>query len=432
MIKDKLWSHTTELIHFFMRKVSPLSILLILAALFLLSCDKKDPESEKQALYALDIRDESDWDYALVADDGSSLFLNLNENTNVPTRLFFRPDKNSDWGYTVFFQENGLPEIAVIDDYILFFGNFRNTKFDMALIHPTKAIDYFYDIETPFNWEEQAGLYNSMLRSWDAHESMIFLEHGLKGVGNILGAISCHLGILAAPTGVGLIFTALGCGASMISIINDYVLPHFDASNFGVGVGATIGDFASLLGCINPSSGAVCLMGKIAAAASTAGLALEYSNSHGQEIAMANAGINGGKGDIYVTLTWNNRVDLDLLVIDPAQELIYWNHPSSFSGGRLDFDNRKAYGPENIYWPQGGAPDGTYQVYVHFYAHAADLVNNSNYTVTVNAFGNSRTFQGTVSYDQYVHITDFNRYGLIQRSSPAKSILPIPKEKKTL
>lgn len=82
-----------------------------------------------------------------------------------------------------------------------------------------------------------------------------------------------------------------------------------------------------------------------------------------------------GTGDIQVTLTWGSYTDLDLHVTDPSGVEIYYNRRTSPSGGALDVDanagcssNQTNTPVENIYWPYGKAPTGTYNVRVVVYA----------------------------------------------------------------
>lgn len=79
-------------------------------------------------------------------------------------------------------------------------------------------------------------------------------------------------------------------------------------------------------------------------------------------------------GDVQASLLWNNYNDLDLHVIDPYGEHIYFAHKRAQSGGELDVD-MNAGGPEsnkpveNIYFPHGKTPAGHYKVLVHHYAN---------------------------------------------------------------
>jgi hypothetical protein len=80
-----------------------------------------------------------------------------------------------------------------------------------------------------------------------------------------------------------------------------------------------------------------------------------------------------GTGDVQITLTWNSTNDLDLWVIDPDGEAIYFGKPTSPSGGQLDVDanagcNHPTRTPvENIFWPPGEAPLGKFRVETQYY-----------------------------------------------------------------
>lgn len=83
-------------------------------------------------------------------------------------------------------------------------------------------------------------------------------------------------------------------------------------------------------------------------------------------------GTCAGTGDVQVTLEWATGHDLDIFVTDPDGALIYYGEAdTAASGGILDIDSHAAcegtesYGIENIYWPTGGAPAGTYTVEVN-------------------------------------------------------------------
>ncbi|MFI7596594.1 IPT/TIG domain-containing protein [Actinoplanes sp. NPDC049681] len=90
---------------------------------------------------------------------------------------------------------------------------------------------------------------------------------------------------------------------------------------------------------------------------------------------MVRPGPSLGGGDIQATLRWSGAADLDLHVLDPSGEEIYYGHATSESGGRLDHDANAACNGiedddnavENVYWPTGAAPGGSYSVWVKVY-----------------------------------------------------------------
>lgn len=78
-----------------------------------------------------------------------------------------------------------------------------------------------------------------------------------------------------------------------------------------------------------------------------------------------------GTGDVQVTLRWDSAADIDLHVIDPADEEIWYSNPAAASGGQLDVDANGNCGDdppvENIFWERGAAPFGAYVVRVNYY-----------------------------------------------------------------
>ncbi len=110
-------------------------------------------------------------------------------------------------------------------------------------------------------------------------------------------------------------------------------------------------------------------------------------------------------GDPQFSLAWNNRNDLDLHVIDPAGNHIWYRQRRSPTGGELDVDanadplratNRPV---ENIYWQPGSAPEGAYTVYVHHYAnHGAP--DPTRYTLRIAANGRIREFEGSLRHGE--------------------------------
>jgi hypothetical protein len=96
-----------------------------------------------------------------------------------------------------------------------------------------------------------------------------------------------------------------------------------------------------------------------------------------------------GTGDVRATLTWTGDCDLDLHVIDPSGTEIYYGNPSSPTGGRLDVDDIPGSGDvgthiENIYWPTGGAPGGSYRAFVRNLGGSVSSACSYDLSVYVN------------------------------------------------
>ena len=104
-----------------------------------------------------------------------------------------------------------------------------------------------------------------------------------------------------------------------------------------------------------------------------------------------------GTGDVQVSLSWDTETDVDLHVVDPTGEEIYYGNTNGASGGQLDLDSNAGCGidginNENVTWPTGNAPSGTYVVRVNFWSSCMGLP--ANFTVTTNVCGQSQTFSG--------------------------------------
>jgi len=140
-------------------------------------------------IFAVDISQEtSEWNYMVVGNDESSMFIDVDESNDIPIRAFLKPDKNSDDGFTIFFKENGLPDKVVVDGHILYFGNFTGYKYDLAIIYPDNRIEYHFDIETDVNWDAynaDSGLSKAQFLNLDG------LSKTLKIVSHAVGIGTC-------------------------------------------------------------------------------------------------------------------------------------------------------------------------------------------------------------------------------------------------
>jgi hypothetical protein len=121
----------------------------------------------------------------------------------------------------------------------------------------------------------------------------------------------------------------------------------------------------------------------------------------------------GGKvGEITITLLWNNRNDLDLVVICPNGDRLYYNSPT-VCGGTLDVDRNAGKQltdkpVENIHWPQEQAAAGIYRIAVKYYARKdGNAPPATPFQVRLLRNGQEQLFKGVIAPDELKSVTDF-------------------------
>ncbi len=151
----------------------------------------------------------------------------------------------------------------------------------------------------------------------------------------------------------------------------------------------------------------------------------EYTNrvillSDGTEFSARLRGAKAKSGNLRFSLLWNNRNDLDLHVVTPAGEEIFYGHKISRDYGELDVDMNvqgESLKPvENVYWAGDTAPDGTYEVLVRYYGdHENHFKYTTPYTVEVFNNGESSHYEGKFSVSevqQTNHVISINHHAM--------------------
>jgi subtilisin family serine protease len=117
-------------------------------------------------------------------------------------------------------------------------------------------------------------------------------------------------------------------------------------------------------------------------------------------------------GDVQVLLSWDNYNDLDLFCKDPNGNTVCFKSKTVSSGGKLEIDMNVEYPGnekpiENIFWPNGKAPKGTYNVYLYYYKRHTNI-KETPYKVIVKYGDETNSFEGILKDEKkIIHICSF-------------------------
>lgn len=121
--------------------------------------------------------------------------------------------------------------------------------------------------------------------------------------------------------------------------------------------------------------------------------------------------VDVGTGNVQVSVSRYLETDVDLYLIEPGGEQIYFVNKTSDAGGQLDLDSNAiciidGVKNENITYENVSPPVGTYTVTVDYFSSCN--LGDSNYVVTVQNNGVFSTFRGTLTVsDDRQEVTTF-------------------------
>lgn len=130
---------------------------------------------------------------------------------------------------------------------------------------------------------------------------------------------------------------------------------------------------------------------------------------------LAKAGGRFENCSIRASLIWDTFDDLDLHVVTPSGDHIYYGDKVASCGGELDVD-RNAGGAqtrepvENIRWSKGNARPGKYLVYVQNYAHHENSRKDIPFKVELEVDGDVKTFEGVAKVNVTGRASDITAF----------------------
>ena len=378
------------------------SIILIIIVTLITSCKKEKEKLPLPDISVIDISQETSWNYWVVSNQGDYYYVKKSSD-NLPINVMLHSSKGLD--IPIFFNEYGLPDKMVVDNYIYLFDNFNGTKVDICLVKSNGEINIARGVESNVNWDDL-----TLKSSGNWSDAIRIASYAIDG-------IPCAVSIAGSFTPAGFVIAPLAvweCTNYAERLISHVGEDYLNINN-------SLTDFLDMYNTANlltscsspqiPSQALSCATGLASTALRESADAQQVVEQNIDDVRVGEAALFAGYGDIQITLTWDNTSDLDLHVFDPNNEEIWWNHRYSASGGILDYDDIDGYGPENVYWPTGQAPYGTYDVYVHDFVWDGKPLS-ANYTVLIQAFGRVKKFTGSISLDQTNYITSFDQNNL--------------------
>jgi len=232
------------------------------------------------------------------------------------------------------------------------------------------------------------------------------LAGGLGGLVGWLAAepLTAAIGGPASIVGASLMGAIVGSGIGLsLGIAEGLVIQNWSQLRRGALIGASVGAIGGL-------GGATTAQG----ISSSTGGGSTFSTEMRERLEAAGA----KQGAIEIGLSWENTNDLDLHVIDPHGDRVFFQRKRCPSGGELDVDRNASCGNvtdrpvEHIVWTENTPPRGSYTVCVHHFQTCGGAAAPTPFNVEMK-IGDAppQVVRGTS--DPSVVITDISQLSLI-------------------
>lgn len=357
--------------------------LFLLIPMSFTSCDKDESDTLEESIWTEVNQD--GYKYLGLTPAGEFMAVKMNSQNTLPREVLYI--NGDDPAVRIWFDEQGLPQMLVMDESIMLFENIRPNHIDVGLIVDGK-VEITRDIEHDHGFLD----FNTKTP----------LGNILTNIGLAVDGVLCAGGVYVSVKTLGALtpLAKLSCGGFLVSGAIKGVVKIVDNQEFS--------DFINIYGIADTlGSGSVSPGGLVSFFGSVVDVTNRVITEAGNLIDLVKGVLVGSGGSVQVTLTWDSVCDLDLWVTDPYGETIYWNNPSSASGGQLDYDNTYGYGPENIFWPPNAAPNGTYEVRVNYYSGTGTAQYSVLVIINDEVINNWQPFTGNINPNETIHVLDF-------------------------
>ncbi|MBE6333508.1 MAG: hypothetical protein E7071_01625 [Bacteroidales bacterium] len=329
-------------------------------------------------------------DFAILGKDGSGFFYEADDDNELyPDRFIACGDSIDNSKVVVNFGENGLIDNILTDEFTLVLGNYENNKFDAVVITKEGASAIQNGIESSINWEE----YYNNFEIGESNEYIFVTQI------NIILKIICQNGGLKELLEKSELAISKDYLENLVVVDSIYnALVDVEVINPTFGTQVSTGDITYYIKItVDRNSGfsideIIDIIEEYTKDVAEGGSSME--DDANDDINLGEGSLVSGYGQIKMTLTWDNYSDIDIHCVDPSGYHIYYGAMRSTTGGYLDYDNVNGFGPENIYFDP--APEGTYEVYLHYYAEK-NGVSSVRYKVVIFKDGVGETFEGRIS-----------------------------------
>lgn len=224
-------------------------------------------------------------------------------------------------------------------------------------------------------------------------------------LGGFIGWVVAEFLVGTPGSFIGTLFIGLLAGAGIgvaLASAEGVVAQNWTAAKRGALIGLLVGACGGLVGAIVGQVGYSVTAGATQTADGESRTRSVFSAEMQERLQSAGA----KAGELEIGLLWENRNDLDLHVVDPDGERIFYQRRFARSGGELDVDrnagcseNLTAKPVEHVVWPEGRTPLGKFQIYVDHYQKCGSS-DPTNFRVEIIMAGKSETLTGSISAGQ--------------------------------